>query len=99
MESLTYMLRKKILLHLLVLTISLIGALLTTAIYGKFQHDRYWEVTIYKVQKHQIKLSISMLEFLIDKKSSNAEFLEEAFKDAFKDTKDDNPVQLYIPFI
>ena len=89
------MLRKKILLHLLVLTISLIGALLTTAIYGKFQHDRYWEGTIYKVQKNQIKLSISMLEFLIDKKSSNAEFLEEDFKDAFYPMRYFMPVKVY----
>ena len=68
------MLRKKIILHLLVVTISFVGALVTTAVYGKFKHDRYYKGTIDKVQQHQIKLSISMLEFMIEKKSSDANF-------------------------
>ena len=89
------MLRKKIILHLLVVTISFVGALVTTAVYGKFKHDRYYKGTIDKVQQHQIKLSISMLEFMIEKKSSDAEFFEEDFRKAFYPVRYFMPVKVF----
>ena len=89
------MLRNKIILHLLVVTISLVGALVTTAVYGKFKHDRYYKGTIDKVQQHQIKLSISMLEFMIEKKSSDAEFFEEDFRKAFYPVRYFMPVKVF----
>lgn len=89
------MVRKKIVLHLLVLIISMFGALSTLAIYGKLKHDRYWEGTINKVQQTQIKLSISMLEFMIDKKSSGTQFFHEDFRNAFSPVRFFMPVKVY----
>jgi len=50
-------------LQIVVLLISIIAALGMTASYGKLKHDRYY-VTIEKVQKTQIDLSISLLTLL-----------------------------------
>jgi hypothetical protein len=84
-------------MQVIVFLTAIIGALIMTAVYGKFKHDRYYNGTIEAVQKTQINLSISMLQLLVSKRGPEIELTINDFERAFEPvlTKKFMPLKIY----
>lgn len=69
-------------------------ALVLTALYGKFQHDRYYK-TIERVQNTQIELSISMLDMAFNGLGNQNTPTKTDFLEAFAPVSPHTPVKVY----
>ena len=69
-------------------------ALICTAIWGKFDQDRYYE-TIFEVQKTQINLSISMLKLVEQNLDQNQILSKDDIATAFLPVKIHTPISVF----
>ena len=89
--------RRMFQMQVIVFLTAIIGALIMTAVYGKFKHDRYYNGTIEAVQETQINLAISMLQLLASKRATETKLTIDDFKRAFEPvlTKKYMPLKIY----
>lgn len=87
-------LRNKIFAHILYVLIAFVMATLVELAYGKFQHDRYWHRTIFRVQQTQVEYLTQTLE-LINKNASKFNIKIEDFERLLKPLDKKTPVRIY----
>lgn len=86
---------KKIRFQFFLITASVLLGLVCELIYGQFQHYRYWNVTIYRVQVRQVNTLESMIELLNSKVMNNQEINIDELKKAFQPISDKTPISIY----
>ncbi len=86
---------KKIRFHLVLIAISFFLGLVCELLYGHFQHYRYWNVTIYRVQVRQVNTIESMIGLLNSKVTSGSEINIDELKRAFQPVSDRIPISIY----
>jgi hypothetical protein len=86
---------KKIKFHFSLIIISILLGLICELVYGQFQHYRYWDVTIYKVQVRQVNALESMISLLNSKIRNGSDIDLEELKVAFKPVSDRTPISIY----
>ena len=86
---------RKLKFHIILLLASILIGLICELGYGKFQHERYWNVTIYRVQLTQIEYVDSFFKLFKDKEMFKSTLNKKDFEDAFKPLNKKTPVWVY----
>jgi hypothetical protein len=86
---------KKIRFHFFLIFTSILLGLLCELIYGQFQHYRYWDVTIYRVQVRQINTLEAMINFFNSNIGHNSIVNVDELKVALKPVSDKTPISIY----